>query len=75
MEANVMKHNRNENTITSSDAFFIYSPPPDTGAKVILLTAGMVCIIGPWRDGSGVIAWHPLIKRDKEQEEKLGLLK
>lgn len=55
--------------ITSSETLFLYGPPPDVNKKVILLTTGRVAIIGPWGTGVGVIAWHPLPKRDKQFEE------
>lgn len=63
----------NNNAITMGEIRFIYSPPPNVNKKVILLTTGKVAIIGPWGTGHGVIAWHPLPKRDKqfEQENKL----
>lgn len=43
-------------------------PRPSPGAKVSLLTEGLVCIPGPWTDDGSVIAWAPLPDRDKERE-------
>lgn len=57
----------------TNDVRFIYSPPPNVNKKVILLTTGKVAIIGPWKDGVGVIAWHPLPKRDKQFEKDKGI--
>lgn len=57
--------------ITKLDLFWNYGPPPDVSAKVILLTTGRVAMIGKWGDGTGVIGWHPLPKRDKKKEEEL----
>jgi hypothetical protein len=59
--------------ITELTLLWRYGPPPDASAKVLLLTTGRIVIVGKWGDGLGVIAWHPLPKRDKKLEEELGL--
>lgn len=57
----------------SSDVYWRYDPAP-RGVKVYLLTKGGVAIApGQWRDGMGLIAWHPVFKRDKAKEVELGL--
>ena len=48
--------------------------PAPQGAHVQLLTIGRKQVPGVWRDDGGFIAWAPNIKRDKELEERLGLL-
>lgn len=45
-------------------------PLPPKGAKVLLLTEGGVCVVGPWAS-EGYVAWHPLPPRDREKEAKL----
>lgn len=42
-------------TITTPNCIFIYTPPPDINAKVILLNSGGVASIGKWGNGIGVI--------------------
>lgn len=59
------------NPITTASCKYIYSEPPDKQAKVILLTKDGIATLGPWKDGLGVIAWHPLPKRDKSLEDRL----
>jgi hypothetical protein len=46
-------------------------PPPPSGAKVLLLTEGCVCIVGPWSKSRGLLGWAPLPKRDKQKEAGL----
>lgn len=48
--------------------------PAPTGAIVQLLTKGGVQVQGIWRDNGFYIAWAPQLKRDKELEERLGLI-
>ncbi len=44
------------------------------GANLLLLTIGRKQVEGIWSDTGGFIAWAPCIQRDKELEERLGLL-
>lgn len=44
---------------------------PPGGAKVLLLTIGGVCVIGPWASDGRYLGWAPLPKRDKEKEAVL----
>ena len=44
---------------------------PPTGAKVLILTDGGVCIIGQWRGDGGFTAWAPLPRRDADKEAML----
>jgi hypothetical protein len=46
-------------------------PKPPGGAKVLLLTIGGVCILGPWDDSGAFLGWAPLPKRDKAKEASL----
>ena len=46
-------------------------PKPPGGAKVLLLTKGGVCIVGPWTEDGAVTGWSPLPVRDKEKEKSL----
>lgn len=55
-------------------ATFNYEPPPNTSAKLLLLTDGMICIVGRWGDGDSVIAWAELPERDKQIEKEKGLI-
>lgn len=52
-----------------------YEETPNRAAKVLLLTAGRVAVIGNWSGAYGqqFIAWCPLPKRDKAAEERLGV--
>lgn len=43
------------------------------GVTVQLLTRGGISVRGTWNDLGDYIAWAPMIKRDKELEERLGL--
>lgn len=63
----------NNESITTGDCIFHYTPPPDVNKKVILLTTGRVAMVGKWGDGTGVIGWWPLPKRDKKLELELGI--
>lgn len=57
----------------SNDLYWRYDSAP-RGVKLFLLSVGGVAIApGPWRDGAGFIGWHELFKRDKAQEERLGI--
>lgn len=47
--------------------------PAPKGEKVALLTKGGQQVIGVWQDNGGFLAWAPLIKRDKQVEELLGI--
>lgn len=49
------------------------SEPAPPGVTVQLLTRGGVSVRGVWNDLGDYIAWAPMIKRDKELEERLGL--
>lgn len=62
----------NNEAITTDDIVYNYSVPPNVNKKVILLTTGGTAIVGPWKDGHGVIGWHPLPKRNKQLEKELG---
>ena len=53
---------------------FCYEPPQDRGAKLLLLTAGMTCIVGIWGDGAGLIGWSELPKRNKQIEDEKGYI-
>lgn len=57
----------------AGDAVYRYpaagDAPAPPGAKVLVLSVGGVCIIGPWVPGS--IAWAPLPKRDREREKRI----
>lgn len=44
---------------------------PPTGAKVLLLTVGAVCVTGHWSDTGGFLGWAPLPKRDKNKEASI----
>ena len=48
--------------------------PAPSGVYVQLLTTGGVQVRGIWRDNGQHIAWAPMIKRDKELEQLLGLI-
>ena len=56
------------------EVYWRYSMPPNPGAKMFLLTKGKTAIIGPWYGAYGqhLIAWSPMLKRDKEKEAELG---
>lgn len=64
--------NASDSYAVSSEVYWRYDTAP-RGVKLFLLTIGGVAITGDWRDNSGFIAWHPLPKRNKELEERLGL--
>ena len=53
---------------------FCYDPPQDRGKKYLLLTDGMVCIVGIWGSGAGLIAWSELPKRNKQIESEKGYI-
>lgn len=63
----------NPDAITTPEVHWIYSPPPSVSKKVLLLTTGKIAMTGIWGNGSGVIAWSPLPKRDKQLEKDRGL--
>lgn len=57
----------------SNDLYWRYDSAP-RGVKLFLLSVGGVAVApGPWRDGAGFIGWRELFKRDKAQEERLGI--
>ncbi len=47
--------------------------PPPMGTKIHMLTKGKISVDGVWKMDGSVIAWAPLIKRDKEIEAFLGV--
>jgi hypothetical protein len=51
-----------------------YIDPAPKGVKLTLLTKGKVQVTGEWVEGGAFIAWAPLLKRDKQLEEEMGLL-
>ena len=59
----------------AGEAYYRYpgagDPKPPEGAKVLLLTKGGVCVLGPWIDGGDYLAWSPMPKRNKEKEHGL----
>lgn len=59
--------------LAASPTAFNYIDPAPRGVKLTLLTIGKVQVVGEWSDIGGYIAWAPLLKRDKELEERLGL--
>lgn len=46
-------------------------PKPPGGAKCLLLTAGGVCVTGPWSDDGRYLAWSPMPKRNRDKERLL----
>lgn len=55
----------------SQDVHWRYDLAPRS-TKIFLLNAGGVAIApGPW--SAGCIAWHPLFKRDKDEEARRGI--
>lgn len=44
---------------------------PPGGAKVLLLTRHGICIIGHWQDGTDLLGWAPLPRRNKEKEARI----
>lgn len=46
---------------------------PPLGTKLSLLTKGGVQTQGEWREDCGLIAWSPLIRRDKDKERLMGI--
>lgn len=64
----------NPDTIVEVGNYWIYDKPPENASKkMLLLTAGKICILGPWHGTVGVIAWHPVPDRNKKLELSLGL--
>lgn len=59
----------------AGEVYWRYEVPPRTDSKVFLLTKGRVAVVGNWYGayGESFIAWSPMLKRDKEQEARLGL--
>lgn len=51
---------------------WMYSLPPK-GVVIHLLTEGGASVKGVWRGERGYIAWHPMLKRNKEIERRLGI--
>lgn len=49
-----------------------YDSPP-RGSKIFLLTRTGVAVEGTWTDDGRYIAWHPLFKRDRQEETKRGI--
>lgn len=60
--------------IAGGDAEYLYpaagDPLPAAGARVIVLTIGGTCSIGPFKPGEDK-GWHPLISRNHEKEKLL----
>ena len=58
--------------VATKDTLFLYpaagDPKPPGGAKVLLLTAGGICVLGVWPT-LDAIGWHPLPGRDKKKEQ------
>jgi|TARA_R110000851_G_scaffold105885_1_gene224574 hypothetical protein len=52
--------------------YWIYEAPPieKQSSKTLLLTQSGICILGPWNNTIGVIAWHPLPSRNRDEEKK-----
>ena len=46
-------------------------PEPPSGAKVLLLTVGGICTVGPWDGSERYTGWAPLPRRNKEKETRI----
>ena len=59
--------------IAGSDVEFLYpsagDPSPSPGAKVLVLTIGGTCTIGPFIPGQDK-GWHPLLSRNFHKENQ-----
>lgn len=70
-----MTSNEMKGYVASEDSSYRYpkagDPLPPGGAKVLLLTAGGICVPGHWTSDGRFLAWAPFPKRDKEKEAKL----
>lgn len=66
-----------ETPYIAGDAVYRYpeagDEPAMSGAKVLILTQGGVCVIGTW--GKDAVAWAPLPKRNPTKEEQIRALK
>lgn len=58
--------------LASHDVWFRYpkagDPMPPGSTKLLLLTKGGICIIGPWINDGFFVAWSPMPKRNREKE-------
>jgi hypothetical protein len=58
--------------VSTKDTLFLYPAAgddvPPSGAKVLLLTKGGICIVGRWDFSGDFLGWHPLPGRDHEKE-------
>jgi hypothetical protein len=65
--------NQLDGVTVSAGVYWRYDPPP-LSTKIFLLNEGGVAITpGVWVEGAGLIAWHPLFKRNKAEEARLGI--
>lgn len=62
-----------EEHATANESYWRYTEPAPKGVKLSLLTRGRIQIAGEWIDDGSIIAWAPLIKRNKELERSLNL--
>lgn len=71
-----LKMSHDGSTIVDPNIEWIYTKPPRTDSKVLLLTIGDVQTSGNWYGeiGQHFKAWHPEPKRNKALEHKLGIL-
>lgn len=72
-EGVVVRGSTEKSYAVSTNVMWRYDTPPEN-VKVFLLTIGGIAVEGIWSKGGGFIAWHPLFKRDKEIESRLGFL-
>lgn len=42
---------------------------PPRGTKLLILTSGGVTVVGDWIDTSNYVAWSPMPKRPKKEQE------
>jgi hypothetical protein len=47
---------------------------PPGGAKVLLLTRGLMCVTGAWSDSGGFLAWSPMPEREAFRVPATGTL-
>ena len=63
-----------ENHVMPATAGTVYwrdpkSDPPPRGTKLLILTSGGVTVVGDWIDTSNYVAWSPMPKRPKKEQE------
>jgi hypothetical protein len=67
-------NNDNQRVATAESSVWDYNcTDAPRGVKLLLLTVGLIAIVGNYMPKAGIVAWSPLPRRNKETEKQLGI--